>query len=78
MRVNITVSAKAVTDIEATANSVDAADFADARLDPEEVGGLVCSIIQDVAQKARARRPAKERPASAVTGRDYPLDPEQD
>lgn len=79
MRVNITVACDVVEEIDAGEHSVDLADFQAAGLGPRDIAETLVSAIQEKAAKARApRAAAKERPASAASGTDYPLDPEQD
>ena len=76
MRVNIVVTFDVVEEIDAGEYSVDLADLDASGMGPGETAGAVVATIQDAARKARGA--GKERPATASTGGDYPLDPEQD
>jgi len=79
MRINITVMFDVVEEIYAGEHSVDLADMSAIGMGPREAADFLADAIEREAQKSRALRvAAKDRPASAATGNDYPLDPDQD
>jgi hypothetical protein len=78
MRVNISVAFEVVEEIAAAPLSVDLADFNACGMGPGDLGAALVATIEANARKSRAGFSPRKVPATASTGGDYPLDPEQD
>lgn len=78
MRVNIKAEFEIVEEIDTSPCSVDLADFNACGMGPGDLGAALVATIEANARKSRAGFSPRKVPATASTGGDYPLDPEQD